>query len=221
MQGREFKDAVFEQFARVASAFSSPKRVEIVDLLAQGERAVESIAQATGMTMANTSRHLQVLRQANLVSTRKQGIQVWYRVADAAVIDGYRSLRAMTEARIGEISALAEAFFGDVDGAEPVGIAELAARAGSGEVLVVDVRPRLEFEAGHLPGAINIPLEELSSRMDELDHSTTVVAYCRGPYCVLSAQAVALLRRIGVDAQRLEGGPLEWDAAGLPLAVGA
>ncbi|MDO8733250.1 MAG: metalloregulator ArsR/SmtB family transcription factor [Actinomycetota bacterium] len=221
MQGREFKDAVFEQFARVASAFSSPKRVEIVDLLAQGERAVELIAEATGMTMANTSRHLQVLRQANLVSTRRQGIQVWYRVADPSVIEGYRDLWAMTEARIGEVSALAEAFFGDVDGAEPVGIAELVARADSGKVLVVDVRPRLEFEAGHLPGALNIPLEDLAGRISELDQSTAVVAYCRGPYCVLSAQAVAQLRRAGLDAQRLDGGPLEWDAAGLPLAVGA
>jgi rhodanese-related sulfurtransferase len=173
------------------------------------------------MTMANTSRHLQVLRQANLVSTRRQGIQVWYRVADAAVVDGYRSLRAMTEARIGEVSALAEAFFGHVDGAEPVGIAELVERSDSGGVVVVDVRPRLEFEAGHLPGAINIPLEELSSRIDELDHSATVVAYCRGPYCVLSAQAVSQLRHAGLDAHRLDAGPLEWDAAGLPLALGA
>lgn len=221
MQGREFKDAVFEQFARVASAFSSPKRLEIVDLLTQGERAVESIAEATGMTMANTSRHLQVLRQANVVSTRRAGIQVWYRVADATVIEGYLSLRAIAEARIGEVSALAEAFFGDVDGAEPVGITELVARANSGEVLVVDVRPRLEFEAGHLPGAVNIPLEELAGRISELDQSATVVAYCRGPYCVMSAQAVAQLRRAGLDAQRLDGGTLEWGAAGLPLAVGA
>lgn len=221
MQGREFKDAVFEQFARVASAFSSPKRLEIVDLLTQGERAVESIAEATGMTMANTSRHLQVLRQANVVSTRRAGIQVWYRVADATVIEGYLSMRAIAEARIGEVSALAEAFFGDVDGAEPVGITELVARANSGEVLVVDVRPRLEFEAGHLPGAVNIPLEELAGRISELDQSATVVAYCRGPYCVMSAQAVAQLRRAGLDAQRLDGGTLEWGAAGLPLAVGA
>lgn len=221
MQGREFKDAVFEQFARVASAFSSRKRVEIVELLAQGERAVESIAEATGMSMANASRHLQVLRAANLVSARRQGIQVWYRLADAAVVEGYLGLRAMAEARIGEVNALAEAFFGEVDGAEAVGINELVSRANSGSVLVIDVRPRLEFEAGHLPGAVNIPLEELAGRISELDQATTVVAYCRGPYCVLSAQAVAQLRRAGLDAQRLDGGPLEWGAAGLPLAIGA
>lgn len=220
MQGREFKDAVFAQFARVAAAFGSPKRVEIVDLLAQGERPVDSIAAVTGMSMANTSRHLQVLRGAGLVASRRDGLHVLYRVADDSVIEGYRGLQALAEARIGEVRTLASAFFGEVDGAEPVGITELVARAERGEVVVVDVRPRIEFEAGHLPGAVNIPLEELSDRIGELDATTPVVAYCRGPYCVLSAQAVAKLRGVGCHARRLDGGPIEWNAAGLSLAVG-
>ncbi|MHB8186885.1 MAG: ArsR/SmtB family transcription factor [Dermatophilaceae bacterium] len=220
MQGREFKDAVFEQFSRVGAAFSSPKRVEIVDLLAQGERSVESIAEVTAMSVANTSRHLQILRAAGLLVSRRDGLHVRYRLADPSVVDGYRALRALAEARIGEVRQLAAAFFGDVDGVEAVGIDELIARTERGDVLVVDVRPRLEYDSGHLPDAVNIPLDELSARLAGMDPDTSVVAYCRGPYCVLAAQAVSQLRAFGVDAQRLEGGPLEWSAAGLPLASG-
>jgi rhodanese-related sulfurtransferase len=221
VDGREFKDAIFEQFARVAAAFGSPKRVEIVDLLAQGDRSVESIATATGMTVANTSRHLQVLRNAGMVTSRREGLHVVYRVADDSVVAGYRGLRTLSESRLGEVGQLAEAFFGQVDGAEPVGVDELLARSNAGEVVVVDVRPRVEFDAGHLPGAISIPLEELSQRLSELDPDTSVVAYCRGPYCVLAAQAVAQLRAAGLQAVRLALGPPDWHAAGLPLAVGA
>lgn len=221
MDGREFKDAVFGQFAVAAAAFGSPKRVEIIDLLAQGERAVESIAVAAGMTVANTSRHLQVLRGAGMVTSRREGLRVVYRVADESVVAGYLALRALAESRLGEVRRLAEAFFGQADGAEPVGVEDLLARSGAGEVVVVDVRPRLEFEAGHLPGAVNIPLEELSRRLSELDPGMAVVAYCRGPYCVLAAQAVAELRAAGLRAERLAGGPPDWRAAGLPLAAGA
>ena len=221
MDGREFKDAIFEQFARVAAAFASPKRVEIVDLLAQGERTVDSIAGATAMTVANTSRHLQLLRQAGMVTSRREGLHVVYRIADDSVVAGYRGLRTLAESRVGEVGRLAEAFFGQVDGAEPVGVAELLARSEAGEVVVVDVRPRVEFEAGHLPGALSIPLEEMSQRLSELDPDTSIVAYCRGPYCVLAAQAVAQLRAAGLKAERLVAGPPDWHAAGLPLAVGA
>lgn len=221
MDVREFKDSIFEQFARVAAAFGSPKRVEIVDLLAQGERTVESIASATGMTMANTSRHLQVLRNAGMVASRREGLYVTYRVADGSVVAGYRGLRTLAESRVSEIGRLAEAFFGQVDGAEPVGVDELLARSSAGEVVVVDVRPRVEFDAGHLPGALSIPLEELSHRLSELDPDTSVVAYCRGPYCVLAAQAVAQLRAAGLRAERLAAGPPDWRAAGLPLTVGS
>jgi len=217
---REFKDAIFEQFARVAAAFGSPKRVEIVDLLAQGERTVESIAEATGMLVANTSRHLHVLRDAGMLASRREGLHVVYRVADDSVVAGYRGLRTLAESRIGEVRHLAEAFFGQVDGANPVGVDELLARSKAGEVVVVDVRPRLEFEAGHLPGAISIPLDELSQRISELDPDTAVVAYCRGPYCVLAAQAVAQFRAAGLHAERLAGGPPDWHAAGVKLAVG-
>jgi rhodanese-related sulfurtransferase len=178
------------------------------------------IAKVTGMSVANTSRHLQVLRTAGMLVSRRDGLHVRYRLADPAVVEGYRALRTLAETRIGEVRQLADAFFGDVDGAEPVGLDELLTRTQSGEVLVVDVRPRLEFDAGHLPGAVNIPLDQLSARLADLDLETPVVAYCRGPYCVLAAQAVARLRASGVDARRLAGGPLEWEAAGFALASG-
>ena len=220
MDGRGFKDAIFEQFARVAAAFGSPKRVEIVDLLAQAERTVESIATATGMSVANTSRHLQVLRNAGMLTSRREGLHVVYRVADDSVVTGYRGLRILAESRVGEVRRLAEAFFGQVHGADPVGVDELLARSKAGEVVVVDVRPRLEFEAGHLPGAISIPLDELSQRISELDPDTAVVAYCRGPYCVLAALAVAQFRAAGLQAERLAAGPPDWHADGVPLAVG-
>jgi rhodanese-related sulfurtransferase/biotin operon repressor len=219
VNGRDFKNAIFEQFARVGAAFSSPKRVEVIDLLVQGPRTVESIATATGMTVANTSRHLQILRQAGIVVTRRDGSYVVYRVADDSVIAGYLGLRSLAASRIAEVGQLSEAFFGQVDGAESVGIEELLARSRAGEVVVVDVRPRLEFDAGHLPGALSIPLEELSQRLGELDPNTSVVAYCRGPYCVLAAEAVAQLRAAGLQAERLAEGPPDWYAARLSLAT--
>lgn len=214
---REFKDGIFEQLARVGAAFSSPKRVEIIDLLSQGPRTVESIAATTAMSVANTSRHLGVLRTSGLVSSRREGLYVVYRLADESVAIGYQALRTLAESRLAEVRQLADAFFGEVDGAEPVGIEELIARAEAGDVTVVDVRPRLEFEAGHLPGAISIPLDELTDRLVEIDRDHTVVAYCRGPYCVMSAQAVAQLREAGIDALRLSGGTLEWRASGLDV----
>lgn len=220
MDGREFKDAIFEQFARVAAAFASPKRVEIVDLLAQGERTVESIAAATGMAVANTSRHLQVLRNAGMVASRRDGLYVVYRVADDSVVAGYRGLRTLAESRVIEVRRLAEAFFSQVDDADPVGARDLIARVKAGEVVVVDVRPRLEFEAGHLPGAISIPLEDLSQRISEFSPDRAIVAYCRGPYCVLAAEAVATMRAAGLQAQRLVAGPPDWHATGVRLAVG-
>ncbi|MFI4971209.1 MAG: ArsR/SmtB family transcription factor [Hyphomicrobiales bacterium] len=195
--------------------------MEIVDLLSQGERTVESIAEATGMLTANTSQHLQVLRNAGMLTSRREGLHVVYRVADESVVTGYRAVRTLAEARIGEVRQLAGAFFGEVDGADPVGVQELLARSRAGEVVVVDVRPRLEFEAGHLPGAISIPLDELSQRISDFAPDAVVVAYCRGPYCVLAAQAVAQFRAAGLHAERLAAGPPDWRAAGVPIAVGA
>lgn len=220
MDGREFKDSIFEQLARVASAFASAKRMEIIDVLAQGDRTVESVALAADMTVANASRHLRILRDAGLVAGRKKGVHVVYRVADEAVVDGYRHLRTLTEMRVAEVRRLSEAFFGQVDGAEAVGFDELLARSDAGEVTVIDVRPSIEFNAGHLPGAINMPLDELSARISELDPGTEVVAYCRGPYCVMAANAVSQLRSAGLQAHRLSGGPPDWFAEGHVLARG-
>lgn len=219
MEPRVFKDAVFEQFSRAAAAFASPKRVEIIDLLAQAERTVESIAGATSMTVGNTSRHLQILRGAGMVESRRDGLHVVYRVADPSVVAGYHHLRALAEARIVEVSRLAESFFGERDGGTPVSFDDLVARMDDGDTLLIDVRPSLEYAAGHLPGAISMPLEELAARMADVPQDSSVVAYCRGPYCVLSALAVERLRAAGHRAERLDGGPPEWTAKDLSLVT--
>ena len=218
VDGRRFKDELFAQFARMGSAFASPKRVEIIDLLAQGERTVDSIAEQTRMSMANTSRHLQVLAGAALVARRRDGLHVYYRLADPAVLDGYRGLVALAEARLAEVSALAAAFFGEADGAQPVTFEELDALAEQGRVIVVDVRPAEEYAAGHIEGAVSIPLADLADRLTGLPTDTPVVAYCRGPYCVLAATAVATLRERGLPARRLAAGYPEWARAGRPVA---
>lgn len=221
MRGREFKDAVFEQFARVASAFASPKRLEVVDLLAQGPRSVESIAQQTAMTVTNTSRHLQILRNAGLVASSRDAQRVVYRIADPTVLDAYRALRETAEARIAEVHQLSEAFFGEVDGVEPLDLDQLLERSDRGDVILVDVRPAEEFAAGHIAGALSVPLAELSGRVAEMPTGATVVAYCRGPYCVLSAEAVRQLRTAGVPAHRLTAGIDDWRHAGQSVEVGA
>jgi rhodanese-related sulfurtransferase/DNA-binding transcriptional ArsR family regulator len=217
MQGRDFKDALFAQFAQVGAAFASPKRIEIIDLLAQGERNVEIIAQETGLTVGNTSRHLQVLKGANLVAARKEGLQVYYRLADPMVLRGYRTLRELSESRLAEVGRLVDDYFGSTDGLEPVEKEDLLRRARKRDVTVLDVRPAPEFAAGHIAGAVSIPLTELERRLAELPRGRRVVAYCRGPYCVLAAEAVRLLRKRGVDAARLKEGYPEWRDAGLPV----
>lgn len=218
MDGRRFKDEVFAQFARMGSAFASPKRVEIIDLLAQGERTVDSIADQTRMSVANTSRHLQVLAAAALVARRRDGLHVFYRLADPAVLAGYRGLVDLAEARLAEVSALAAAFFGEADGAQPVTFEQLDALTEQGRVIVVDVRPAEEFAAGHIDGAVSIPLTDLSERLAGLPADTPVVAYCRGPYCVLAAAAVSILRQRGIAAHRLAAGYPQWAQAGRPVA---
>lgn len=172
------------------------------------------------MSVGNTSRHLQILRNAGMVASRRDGVHIYYRIADQSVVDSYRQLQGLAESRLAEVRRLTEAFFDEVDGAQPVGIAELLSRLEREDVVLVDVRPPLEFEAGHLPGAISMPLQDLADRMAELDPESEVVAYCRGPYCVMAAQAVARLRDHGVRATRAQLGPLEWQAQGLPLQVG-
>jgi rhodanese-related sulfurtransferase/DNA-binding transcriptional ArsR family regulator len=217
VQGRDFKDAMYEQLARIAAAFGSPKRIEIVDVLAQGERNVETLAREAGLSVADTSRHLQVLKAAHLVAARKDGLQVFYRLADPMVLRGFRALRELAEGRLAEIPRLVADYFAGADGLEPIPSRELLRRARGREVLVLDVRPSEEFTAGHIDGAVSIPLRELERRLAELPRSRTVVAYCRGPYCVLAAEAVRLLRRRGFKAARLADGYPEWRDAGLPV----
>jgi rhodanese-related sulfurtransferase/DNA-binding transcriptional ArsR family regulator len=221
MKGREFKDTAFAQFARIAAAFASPKRIEIIDVLSQGERNVETLAAETGLSVANTSRHLQVLKSSSLVASRKEGPQVFYRLADTKVLAGYRALRSLAEARLAELDRLVRDYFGGVDGLEPVGREELLHRVRSGEVVVIDVRPAEEYEAGHIAGALSIPLSRLEKRLSEVPREREVVAYCRGPYCVMAAEAVRLLRRRGYSAFRLEEGYPEWRDQGLPVEVTA
>ena len=220
MRSREFKDALFEQFATIAAAFASPKRIELIDLLAQGERHVEALARLAGLTVANTSRHLQVLKGAHLVLTRRDGLQVFYRLADPLVLGGYRALQELAEARLAEVGRLVRDYFSSADGLEPVEPEELLRRARGRDVVVLDVRPSEEYAAGHIAGAQSVPLAELERRLARLPRTKRIVAYCRGPYCVLAAEAVRLLRRRGLDAVRLRDGFPEWRDAGLPVEVG-
>ena len=221
MQGREFKDALFGQFAQIGSAFGSPKRIEIIDLLAQGERHVDAIAGETGLTVANTSRHLQVLKAAHLVVGRKEGLLVFYRLADPTVFRGYRALRELAEGRVAEVGRLVHDYFASADGLEPVEVQELLRRAREGDVVVLDVRPPSEYAAGHIAGALSVPLGELERRLADLPKGKPFVAYCRGPYCVLAAEAVRRLREKGLDAIRLKEGYPEWRQAGLPVEQGS
>jgi rhodanese-related sulfurtransferase len=217
---RMFKDQVYEQLARVGKAVASPQRLELLDLLSQGPRTVENLAQEAHLTVANTSRHLQVLRAARLIDAEKEGVFVRYRVADDAVVDFFRSLRVLAASRLAELDQITRQFFKDRDALEPVDRKALLTRVRKGLVTVLDVRPQEEYRAGHLPGAISIPLAELKDRLAELPRDQDIVAYCRGPYCVLAAQAVELLREHGFRVVRLEDGVPDWRARGLPIAVG-
>ncbi len=218
---REFKSRLYAQFARVGKALSSPARLEILELLAQGERTVESLAAELDLSLANTSQHLQVLRQAALVDSRKQGLFVHYRLADPDICDLCHAIRGVAERRLAELDRLVREHFGDRAGAEPVRMEELLARARSGEVVVLDTRPATEYAAGHIAGAISVPIDELQQRLRELPKTREYVAYCRGPYCVYADRAVEILRAKGRRAQRLLEGVPEWRAAGFPVQIGA
>ncbi len=217
MQGREFKDLVFEQFAKIAQAFSAPKRLEIIDVLAQGERDVESLSKQVFMTIANTSRHLQVLKQAKLVESRREGVHLFYRLADADVLRCWMSLQSLAEKRSSEIREIARLFFEELDSMEPITKDELLKRTQNDDVVVLDVRPFEEYQNGHIAGATSIPLAELINRFDELPQDREVVAYCRGPYCVMSAEAMTILKKAGFKVVRLREGLPEWKEAGLPV----
>jgi rhodanese-related sulfurtransferase len=218
--GRLVKDGLYEQFSRIGKAVAHPKRIELLDLLCQGERSVEVLAGAAAMTVVNASAHLRVLRESRLVATRKEGTRVFYRLADDAVCEFFISLRELAGDRYAEVDRIVKDFFEARDELEPVNRDELLSRAGDGGVIVLDVRPREEYEAGHIQGAISIPLADLKGRMASLPHGAEIVAYCRGPYCVLAPQALELLRRGGFTARRLEDGFPEWRRAGLPVATG-
>jgi len=221
VEGREAKDRLYDQFARAAKAAASPKRIELLELLAQGERAVEALAQATGMGVTNTSSHLQVLRGARLVETRKNGTHVFYRLAGDEVAVFVRALRDLAGSRLAEVDQVMRDYFTARDALEPVSRSELMERAGRGDVVILDVRPAAEYAAGHIPTALSVPLEDLDAALARLPRRSRVVAYCRGPYCVLAPQAVERLRARGFDARRLADGMPEWRLAGLPVAVGA
>ena len=220
MEGREAKDRLYEQFARAAKAIASPKRIELLELLAQGEHTVDALAQATGMGVTNTSAHLQVLRQARVVETRKDGTNVFYRLAGEEVAAFIVALRDLARSRLAEVDEVVRDYFMARDALEPVSRAELVERANEGKVVILDVRPREEFAAGHIPGALSVPLGELDVALARLPKRSQIVAYCRGPYCVLAPQAVERLRAKGYKARRLADGMPEWRLAGLPVAVG-
>lgn len=211
------KREVFASLARVGTALSSATRIELLELLAQSERSVEQLANLTGTTVANTSQHLQRLRQAGLILGRKQGLYVFYRLAGDEVVALLSAMARVGEAYVADVERIVRLYFAQKDELEPVPAKEVLERARKSLVTVLDVRPPEEFAAGHVPGAINIPVQELEKRIKELPKRREVIAYCRGPYCLMSFEAVAALRKRGLKARRLENGFPEWRAAGLPV----
>lgn len=217
MSSGNFKHELFSQFARVGKALSNANRLELLEYLAQGERSVDALAKVAGLTVANTSQHLQQLRQAGLVATRKEGLKVFYTLSGNDVIEMLNALRGVAERHLAEVERLVNTYLTVKDSLEPIPAKELLERARQGLVTVLDVRPPEEYAAGHVPGAVNIPLAELEQHLDEVDPSHEVVAYCRGPHCVLAFDAVAKLRDKGIKARRLEDGFPEWKSSGLPV----
>jgi rhodanese-related sulfurtransferase/DNA-binding transcriptional ArsR family regulator len=217
---QEPKQALFEQLAVVARALGSAVRLEILDFLAQGERNVEELAQVADLSVANTSKHLQQLKAAGLVQAQRDGKHIRYRLADDRVLDAMADLRMLAEAHVEGVGNLVASYLRSRDALEPVPAPELLERARDGLVTVIDVRPPEDYEQGHIVGALNIPLDKVKTRLGELPRDREIVAYCRGPWCVLSFEAVARLRKAGIDARRLEDGLPEWRRAGLPVEPG-
>jgi rhodanese-related sulfurtransferase len=211
------KREVFEQLARIGGALSSNVRLELLELLAQGERSVDQLSALTGASVANASQHLQKLKQAGLIVGRKQGLFVFYRIAGDEVVGLLSALSKAGEAHVAEIDRIVRMYFLSRDEFEPVAPEDLLDRAKRGLVTVLDVRPPEEFASGHVPGALNIPVEKLARRLRDLPKGREVVAYCRGPYCLMSFEAVQLLRKKGINARRLRDGMPEWRTAGLPV----
>jgi DNA-binding transcriptional ArsR family regulator len=218
---RDFKDRLYGQLARLGKALSSPHRLEMLELLAQGERTVDSLATEIGLSLANASQHLQALRQAALVESRKDGLFVYYRLADQHVFELSKVIRSVAERRLAELDRLVREHFGNRADAEPVPVAELLKRARSKQVVILDTRPASEYVAGHIPGALSIPVDDLQRRLKELAKGKEYVAYCRGPYCIYADRAVEVLRASGRRARRLVEGFPEWRSAGFPVSQGA
>lgn len=221
MPKSNFKQELFSQFALIGKALSNANRLELLEFLAQGERSVEPLAKKSGLSMANASQHLQVLRQAGLVVARKKGQNVFYRLADESVVELMRLLRRIGESNLAEVDRLIQSYLKVKDELEPISAQELLERAGEGLVTVLDVRPPDEFEAGRVPGAVNVPVKELEKYLETLEPGREIIAYCRGPYCVLSFDAVKELRKRGFKARRLEEGFPEWKSSGLPVESGS
>ena len=215
------KQALFAEFAAVAKTLGHAHRLDLLEQVAQGERTVEILAKRTGLSVANASQHLQHLRRAGLVASRRSGKFVHYRLADDAVLDLVAALHRIAERNIAEVGRVLQSYFYERDSLEPISREELLKRSRAGAVTILDVRPEDEFVLGHLPNAINIPLRALQAQLSQLNRKQEIIAYCRGPYCVLSFEAVAALRKQGFKARRLEDGLPEWRAAGLPIIVGA
>lgn len=220
-RNQRFKTAIYEQFARIGKAVSNPSRLELLDLLCQGPRTVEALAKEAGLGLANASQHLKALREARLVEAEKAGLFVTYRLADEQVCQFFLSLRSLAEARLAEVGEITRRFLKARQGLQPVDREELLSKVREGAVTVLDVRPPEEYAAGHLPGALSVPLRELERRLAELPHDREIVAYCRGPYCVLAVEAVEILRARGFTAFRLEDGVADWHARGFPVEAGA
>jgi rhodanese-related sulfurtransferase len=214
---RQFKNQLYEQFARIGKALANPHRLELIDLLAQGERTVDDLARESDMPVASTSQHLQALRDARLVEVRRDGLYACYRLADARVYDAWRALRELGEARLTEIEHVVKTFLEERETMQAVSATELLTLQRQKQITVLDVRPDLEYRAGHIRGARSIPIAELEKRLKDVPKSREVVAYCRGPYCVFADEAVALLNARGYRVRRLADGYPEWQAAGLPV----
>lgn len=217
MSSGGFKQDLFSQFARVGKALSNGNRLELLEFIAQGERSVDELSKVAGLTVANTSQHLQQLRQAGLVACRKAGLKVFYRLSGDDVLVMLDALRAVAERHLAEVQQLVQQYLTSRDSLEPVARPDLLDRVREGMVCVLDVRPPEEYAAGHVPGAVNVPLKALEAHLAELDPCQEVVAYCRGPHCILAFEAVARLREHGITAHRLEDGFPEWQLAGLPV----
>jgi rhodanese-related sulfurtransferase len=217
MSRQNLKQQIFSQVARIGKAMSNGHRLELLEYLAQGERTVEALAKLTGLSVANTSQHLRVMRQSGLVEARKDGLYVYYSLADDEIVRLLSSMRKLAESHLADVDRLVRAYLTVKDELEPIPRRELLERARKGIVTVLDVRPPEEYASGHVPGAVNVPLKELAKRLEELPQGQEIVAYCRGPHCVLAFEAVAQLREKGYQARRLEDGFPEWREAGLPV----